>query len=336
MGGILQNYPHILTTINNFTLKDIRKIAAQVLTDEAHAVLNLISQIDDQFEKAVDLMLHCKGKVIVTGVGKSGNVGAKIAATLSSTGTPAVFVNPLDVYHGDLGLITEEDVVLAISNSGQTDELLRFIPMILHMNAAIIGISGNPQSLLAKYSTYHINVRVEKEACPLNLAPTSSTTAELAMGDALAIALMELRHFQPRDFAQFHPGGELGKRLLTTAADVMRSDDLPIIPSTMHLGDAIIRVSTGKLGLGISLNEDGTVAGLITDGDIRRAMERWQAAFFDHTVSDIMTRTPKCVTSTTKISEIQAVMNKNKVHTVLVLDDEQKLLGVVDHYSCMI
>ena len=208
--------------------------------------------------------------------------------------------------------------------------------MILHMNAAIIGMSGNPKSLLAKYSTCHINVKVEKEACPLNLAPTSSTTAELAMGDALAIALMELRNFQPRDFAQFHPGGELGKRLLTTAADVMRTDDLPIIPSTMHLGDAIIRVSAGKLGLGISLNEDNTVAGLITDGDIRRAMERWQAAFFDHTVSDIMTQNPKCVSATTKITEIQSIMNKNKVHTVLVLDKDKHLLGVVDHYSCMI
>ncbi len=317
-------------------MKNIRNIAAQALKDEAQAIIGLIPQLDEQFEQAVNLMLHCKGKVIVTGVGKSGNVGAKIAATLSSTGTPAVFVNPLDVYHGDLGVITEDDVVLAISNSGQTDELLRFVPMILHMNASIIGISGNPQSLLAKYSTCHINVRVEKEACPLNLAPTSSTTAELAMGDALAIALMELRHFQPRDFAQFHPGGELGKRLLTTAADVMRSDNLPIIPSTMHLGNAIIRVSAGKLGLGISLNDDSTIAGIITDGDIRRAMERWQAAFFDHTVSDIMTTTPKCVSATTKISEIQAIMNKHKVHTVLVLDNDQHLLGVVDHYSCMI
>ena len=317
-------------------MKNIRDIAAQALRDEAQAITDLIPQIDEQFDRAVELMLNCKGKVIVTGVGKSGNVGAKIAATLSSTGTPAVFVNPLDVYHGDLGLITEDDVVLAISNSGQTDELLRFVPMILHMNAPIIGMSGNPQSLLAKYSTCHVNVCVKKEACPLNLAPTSCTTAELAMGDHLAIALMELRHFQPRDFAQFHPGGELGKRLLTTAADVMRSDDLPVIPSTMHLGDAIIRVSAGKLGLGISLNEDDTIAGLITDGDIRRAMERWQAAFFDHTVSDIMTRNPKCVYATTKISEIQAIMNKNKVHTVLVIDSDKHLLGVVDHYSCMI
>lgn len=314
----------------------IRDYAIQCIKDEAKALLDLIPKIDRNFEDAVELIYRCHGKVIVTGVGKSGHIGAKIAATLSSTGTPSFFINPLDVYHGDLGVMTRDDVVLAISNSGQTDELLRFIPMVLHMDIPIIGMSGNPDSLLAKYSTCHINVSVDKEACPLNLAPTSSTTAELAMGDALAIALMELRHFQPRDFAQFHPGGELGKRLLTTAADVMRSDDLPVIPSTMHLGDAIIRVSAGKLGLGISLNEDDTIAGLITDGDIRRAMERWQAAFFDHTVSDIMTRNPKCVYATTKISEIQAIMNKNKVHTVLVIDSDKHLLGVVDHYSCMI
>lgn len=317
-------------------MKSVREIATQALKNEADALLDLIPQLDDNFDKAVELMLHCKGKVIVTGVGKSGNVGQKIASTLSSTGTPAVFVNPLDVYHGDLGVITEDDVVLALSNSGQTDELLRFVPMILHMKTPIIGMSGNPESLLAKYSTYHINVKVKKEACPLNLAPTSSTTAALAMGDAIAIALMELRHFKPRDFAQFHPGGELGKRLLTTAADVMRSEDLPIIPSTMRLGEAIIQVSAGKLGLGISLNEDGAVMGIITDGDIRRATERWQADFFNHTVEDIMTKTPKCVSPTTKITEIQKIMNANKVHTVLVINKENHVLGVVDHYSCMI
>lgn len=317
-------------------MKTILEIATQALQDEGQAILDLIPQLDNGFEQAVELMLQCKGKVIVTGVGKSGNVGAKIAATLSSTGTPAVFVNPLDVYHGDLGVITSDDVVLALSNSGQTDELLRFIPMILHMQAKIIGMSGNPDSLLAKYSTCHVNVKVKKEACPLNLAPTSSTTAALAMGDALAIALMELRNFQPRDFAQFHPGGSLGKRLLTTAADVMRSEDLPIIPEDMHLGQAIIRVSAGRLGLGISLSDDNTLAGIITDGDIRRAMEKWQAAFFDHTVSDIMTRTPKCVSLSTKVTDILKVMQKNKIHMVLVTDDTRHVLGVVDHYSCMV
>lgn len=316
-------------------LTHVRDYAIQCIKEEADATINLINQLDDNFEKAVDLMYHCTGKVIVTGVGKSGNIGAKIAATLSSTGTPAFFVNPLDVYHGDLGVMTKEDVVLALSNSGQTDELLRFIPMVLHMNIPIIGMSANPHSLLAKYSTAHIKVWVEKEACPLNLAPTSSTTAALVMGDALAIALMRVRNFKPQDFAQFHPGGELGKRLLTTAQDVMRSDDLPIIPKEMHLGDAIIHVSKGKLGLGVSL-DNGKVIGLITDGDIRRAMERWQAEFFVHTVSDIMTKEPKTVLPTTKITEIQHIMQQNKIHTVLVCDKKRHLLGVVDHYSCML
>lgn len=316
-------------------MKTIRDIAIQCIKDEAEAVLSLIPQLDENFDHAVELILNCKGKVIVTGVGKSGHIGAKIAATLSSTGTPSFFTNPLDVFHGDLGVMTQDDVVLAISNSGQTDELLRFIPMVLHMQIPIIGMSGNPQSLLAKYSTYHLNVQVEKEACPLNLAPTSSTTAQLTMGDALAIALMEKRNFQPRDFAQFHPGGELGKRLLTTAQDVMRTEDMPVLPPEMHLGEAIILVSKAKLGLGIAMVDD-KIVGLITDGDIRRAMEKWQAQFFDRTVSDIMTRTPKMVKPETKITEIQRIMNKYKVHSVLVTDGDNHLLGVVDHYSCML
>ena len=305
--------------------KTIRSYGEQALRDEAQAILDQIALLDDNFEKAVDMMYHCQGKIIVTGVGKSGHVGAKIAATLASTGTPAFYINPLDVYHGDLGVMTDKDVVLALSNSGQTDELLRFIPMVLHMNVPIISITGNPNSLLAKYSNHHITVKVKKEACPLNLAPTSSTTAALAMGDALAIALMQVRHFKPRDFAQFHPGGELGKRLLTTAEDVMRSEDM-----------AIIHVSKGKLGLGISLDEDQRVIGLITDGDIRRAMEKWQAEFFNKTVSDIMTTTPKMVTPKTKISEIQRIMHKYKVHTVLVVDKDNHLKGIVDHYACMV
>ncbi len=324
-----------MNNINSERLKNVREYATQCLQDEAEALMDLIPQLDENFDKAVEMMFKCHGKIIVTGVGKSGNVGAKIAATLASTGTPAFFINPLDVYHGDLGVMTSDDVVLALSNSGQTDELLRFIPMVLHMNIPIIAMSGNPNSLLAKYSNAHIRVWVKKEACPLNLAPTSSTTAALAMGDALAIALMEVRDFKPNDFAQFHPGGELGKRLLTTAEDVMRSDDLPIIPQDMNLGEAIIHVSKGKLGLGVSL-ENNKVVGLITDGDIRRAMENWQAQFFNKTVSDIMTREPKTVSSTTKVTEIQRIMHQYKIHTVLVVDNDKHLLGIVDHYSCMI
>ena len=286
-----------------------REYAIQCIKDEAQAVLDLIPQMNEDFDRAVELILSCRGKLIVTGVGKSGHIGAKIAATLASTGTPSFFINPLDVYHGDLGVMSKGDVVLAISNSGQTDELLRFIPMVLHMQIPIIGMSGNPQSLLAKYSTCHLNVCVEKEACPLNLAPTSSTTAALVMGDALAVALMEKRNFQPQDFAQFHPGGELGKRLLTTAQDVMITEHLPILSSEMHLGEAII---------------------------LRRAMEKWQAEFFNRTVADIMTRTPKTVSPEAKISEIQKIMNKNKIHNVLVVDKDNHLLGIVDRYACVL
>ena len=316
-------------------MNKIRNHAIRCIEDEAQALLDLIPQIDDSFDRAVELMFNCHGKVIVTGVGKSGHIGAKIAATLSSTGTPSFFINPLDVFHGDLGVMTCDDVVLAISNSGQTDELLRFIPMVLHMNIPIIGMSGNPHSLLAKYSTTHVNVSVKKEACPLNLAPTSSTTATLAMGDALAIALMKLRNFQPKDFAQFHPGGELGKRLLTTAQDVMHTDDLPVITKEMHLGEAVINVSKGKLGLGIAM-EDGHIVGLITDGDIRRAMEKWQAEFFNKTVADIMTSSPKMVMAGTKISEIQQIMNSNNINSLLLNDYHLNILVVVDHYRCMI
>ena len=312
-----------------------REYGIQAIKDEAQALLDLIPKMDSEFDNAVDLILNCKGKVIVTGVGKSGHIGAKIAATLASTGTPSFFINPLDVYHGDLGVMTHGDVVIAISNSGQTDELLRFIPMVLHMEIPIIGMSGNPASLLAKYSTCHLYVGVKKEACPLNLAPTSSTTAALAMGDALAIALMQKRNFRPQDFAHFHPGGELGKRLLTTAQDVMRSDNLPVFSPDTRLGEAIMMVSEGKLGLGVA-EVDGKIAGLITDGDIRRAIERWQADFFNHVVSDIMTRKPKTVELETKITEIQHIMQENKIHSVLVVSKDNQLLGVVDHYSCMI
>ena len=312
---------------------NIKELGIQCIKDEAEALLELIPKMDEGFDRAVELMYRCHGKIIVTGVGKSGHVGAKIAATLSSTGTPSFFINPLDVFHGDLGVMTSDDVVLAISNSGQTDELLRFIPLVLQMEIPIIAMSGNPQSLLAKYATCHLNVSVRHEADPMNLAPTSSAIAEMAMGDALAVALIKKRNFQPQDFAQFHPGGELGRRLLTTAQDVMRTVDMPVISPDMHLGDAIILVSKGKLGLGVAESE-GKVVGLITDGDIRRAMEKWRAEFFDRTVADIMTTTPKTVHPQTRISEIQRIMNKYKIHSVLVVDNEHRLLGVVDHYSC--
>lgn len=316
-------------------MSTVREVAVKCFRDEAQAILDLIPLLDDNFDNTVELIRNCKGKVIVTGVGKSGHIGAKMAATLSSTGTPAFFINPLDVFHGDLGVITPDDVVVAISNSGQTDELLRFVPYLLEHRIPLVGISGHPDSLLGKYATYHLNTRVSHEACPLNLAPTSSTTATLAMGDALACALMEVRKFQAIDFAQFHPGGSLGKRLLTTARDVMRSTDLPVISPDMRLGEAIIHVSKGKLGLCVAV-EDGKIAGLITDGDVRRAMESLQDKFFNVSVRQVMTKAPKCVSPATKIDQIQRIMHVNKIHTVLVKDEKDRLLGVVDHFSCML
>ncbi len=309
--------------------------AIKCLRDESEALLELIPYIDESFDKTIELILKCKGKLIVTGVGKSGHIGAKIAATLSSTGTPSFFINPLDAFHGDLGVIMKDDVVLAISNSGQTDELLRFLPYLLEREIPVIGMSGNPESLLAKYSTTHLNTAVTHEACPLGLAPTSSTTAALAMGDALACALIVARGFKASDFAQFHPGGTLGRRLLTKAKDVMRTDDLPVISPDMKLGEAVIHVSRGRLGLCVAMNNE-KICGLVTDGDIRRAMEKSQDVFFKRTVADIMSVHPKCVGPETKITEIERIFQQFKIHSVLVVDADNHLLGIVDSFRAMI
>ena len=309
--------------------------AIKCLRDESEALLELIPYIDESFDKTIELILKCKGKLIVTGVGKSGHIGAKIAATLSSTGTPSFFINPLDAFHGDLGVIMKDDVVLAISNSGQTDELLRFLPYLLERQIPVIGMSGNPESLLAKYSTTHLNTAVTHEACPLGLAPTSSPTAALAMGDALACALIVARGFKASDFAQFHPGGTLGRRLLTKAKDVMRTDDLPVISPDMKLGEAVIHVSRGRLGLCVAVSNE-KICGLVTDGDIRRAMEKSQDVFFKRTVADIMSVHPKCVGPETKITEIERIFQQFKIHSVLVVDADNHLLGIVDSFRAMI
>lgn len=308
------------------------EVGIQCIRDEAEALLQLIPRINEDFDRAVDLVLHCKGKLVVTGVGKSGHIGAKIAATLSSTGTPSFFMNPLDAFHGDLGVITSEDIVLAISNSGQTDELLRFLPYLLDRNVPVIGMSGNPHSLLAQYAATHLDVSVSSEACPLGLAPTSSTTATLAMGDALACALMEARNFQEADFAQYHPGGTLGKRLLTRAKDVMYSEDLPVVSPDTNLGETVIQVSKGRLGLCVIVEKDNVV-GIITDGDIRRAMEVYHAKFFDLTAGEVMTRHPKTVSPEQRIVEIEQILHQNKIHAVIVTDEKNHLLGIVDSFG---
>lgn len=313
---------------------DTNKYAIKCFQDEAQAILDLIPLLTEDFSKAVDLIYNCKGRFIITGVGKSGHVGAKIAATLASTGTPSFFVNPLDAFHGDLGMFTSNDVVMAISNSGNTDELLRFIPLLLERNIPIIGMTGNPSSLLAQYSTYHLNINVKREADPLNLAPTSSTTATLAMGDALACALIEVRHFRPEDFAQFHPGGSLGKRLLTRVKDAMVSTNLPLVTPEHKISDTIIEISKTKLGLSVVIDGE-EIAGVVTDGDIRRAMNSNQDRFFELTVSEIMSKNPKTINENAKLSEAEGMMRKFNIHSLLVVDDSKKLVGIIDAFSCM-
>lgn len=315
-------------------MENVREYAVKCIKDEAQALLDLIPQLDEEFDKAVDMIFHCKGHLIVTGVGKSGHVGAKIAATLASTGTPSFFINPLDAMHGDLGMITEEDIFLMISNSGNTDELLRLVASLQYLKVPIISMTGNPNSLIARNSDIHIPVQIKREACPLNLAPTSSTTAALAMGDAIACALMEVRHFKANDFAKFHPGGSLGRKLVTRVRDVMYTDNFPILPMDMKLSEALIHISNGKLGLGVVI-EDEKIKGIITDGDIRRAVEGAQSNFFNLSVKDIMTINPKTIGPDAKLTQIQAMFRKHKIHSLLVVDADKHLIGIVDYFAIM-
>lgn len=315
-------------------MENVREYAVKCIKDEAQALLDLIPQLDEEFDKAVDMIFHCKGHLIVTGVGKSGHVGAKIAATLASTGTPSFFINPLDAMHGDLGMITAEDIFLMISNSGNTDELLRLIASLQYLKVPIISMTGNPNSLIARNSDIHIPVQIKREACPLNLAPTSSTTAALAMGDAIACALMEVRHFKANDFAKFHPGGSLGRKLVTRVRDVMYTDNFPILPMDMKLSEALIHISNGKLGLGVVI-EDEKIKGIITDGDIRRAVEGAQSNFFNLSVKDIMTINPKTIGPDAKLTQIQAMFRKHKIHSLLVVDADKHLIGIVDYFAIM-
>jgi arabinose-5-phosphate isomerase len=253
---------------------------------------------------------------------------------LASTGTPSFFVNPLDAFHGDLGMFTREDVVMAISNSGYTDELLRFIPLLLERDIPIIGMSGNPDSLLAQYSTCHLNIKVKREADPLNLAPTSSTTASLAMGDALACALIKIRHFRPEDFAQFHPGGSLGKRLLTRVKDVMVSTNLPVVTLNQKISETIIEISKTKQGIAVAIDNE-KIAGVVTDGDVRRAMQYKQDVFFDLTVKELMSRNPKIVNENAKLSEAERMMREYNIHSLVVVNDNNEFVGIIDAFSCM-
>ena len=315
-------------------MTNVIDVAKKCFQDEAEAIMKLIPKLDDNFTKAIELIIESKGKFIVTGVGKSGHIGAKIASTMASTGTPAFFVNPLDAFHGDLGMIGEGDVVLAISNSGQTDELLRFIPLLKERNIPIISMSGNPASLLAKFSDCHLNVSVEREACPLNLAPTSSTTATLAMGDAIACALMTVRNFQAQDFAQFHPGGSLGRRLLTRVKDYMISENLPIVTRESKISDTLMQISRTKMGIAVVV-EDEKILGAVTDGDIRRTMQRDQDRFFQLTVKDLMNTNPKLIKEDAKLSQAEELMRNHNIKSLIVVNDEDRLVGIIDAFSCL-
>ena len=315
--------------------KSVITKAKECLKQEANAITALIPRLGEDFIRAVELIQGCQGKVVVTGVGKSGHIGSKIAATLASTGTPAFFLNPLDAYHGDLGMLATGDVLLAISYSGATEELLRFLPLIQDKHIPIIGMSGNPSSLLAKYSDVHLNISVEREADPLNLVPTSSTTVTLALGDALACALIEAAHFQPTDFAMLHPGGDLGRKLLAKVEDVMVKENLPFLTPQMPMSEAIEIVTNGKLGVGIVVDENHRLLGIITDGDIRRAMQRLGQSFFAAPVSDIMSCNPKTIHKDAKIVEAGEMMNHHSIHTLIVVDEGSKVVGVVDSFSCL-
>lgn len=312
----------------------IRETAIQSLREEAQAVLELIPRIGEQFDRAVELILACKGKVIVTGVGKSGHIATKIAATLASTGTPSFFLNPLDAYHGDLGMLTREDVLIAISYSGNTDELLRFIPLLKEAGIPVIALTGHQDSLLARFSDALLDVSVSREADPLNLVPTSSTTAALAMGDALASALMDARQFQPADFARLHPGGDLGRRLLTRVEEMMVKDNLPLLAPDCPMGEAIEVVTNGKLGVGIVV-EGERLVGIITDGDVRRAMQAHKEGFFAVPVRDIMSPKPKTIHANDRIVDAGEEMNHYSIHSLVVLDADDRVVGIIDSFSCL-
>lgn len=316
-------------------MKDVKEYAVKCFEDEAQAILDLIPMLDENFSKAVDLVYNCKGKLIVTGVGKSGHVGEKIAATLASLGTPSFFLNPLDAYHGDLGMIADGDVVMAISYSGNTDELLRFIPLLIERNIPIIGVSGNPDSLLGQYSACHLNIKVEHEADPLNLAPTSSTTTTMAMGDALACALVHLRNFKPNDFAQFHPGGSLGKKLLSTVKNYMVTENLPVVECNDKVSDTIIQISKTKQGIAVAI-DNGRIVGVVTDGDVRRAMQQKQDRFFSLTVKEIMSQHPKTINENAKLSDAEKLMRNYNIHSLVVTNDNAEFVGIIDSFSCIL
>ncbi|MCD6521816.1 KpsF/GutQ family sugar-phosphate isomerase [Candidatus Calescamantes bacterium] len=303
--------------------------AKEVLEEEAKAILGVAEKLDEEFEKAVEIILSSRGRVVVTGVGKSGIVGKKISATLSSTGTPSFFLHPGEAVHGDLGMVSPEDVILAISNSGETEEITRLLPFFKRQGNSIIAFTGNPRSTLGRNADAIINVGVKKEACPLGLAPTSSTTATLAMGDALAIALLKRKGFGKKDFARIHPGGSLGKRLMLKVKDVMRTGDaIPIVEEDTLMKDAIKEISRKMLGFTTVVNKEGRLVGIITDGDLRRAWERG-IKFEKAKAFEVMTKSPITISKNKYAHEALEIMEKNAITSLIIKDRKGGVEGVI-------
>ena len=318
--------------MSTLTSQDILDLARQTLSVEAEALNNMATLLGEGFIGAVNTILECRGKLIITGMGKSGLVGRKIAATLASTGTPSFFLHPGEAFHGDLGMISPSDVVLALSHSGETDEVLKIVPFIHSNGNVLISITGNAESTLAKHSNIHLDTGVKQEACILKLAPTTSTTAQLAMGDALAVALMKAREFTAMDFARLHPGGSLGRRLLMTVGNVMRKHDLPVVGMDCSATDMILRMTGGGLGL-IVICDGDRIEGIVTDGDLRRAMVSRRDEFFNIKAIDIATRSPKTITSDAKLIDAEKLMTRHKVNSLLVTTPSGELEGVIQIYD---
>lgn len=310
----------------------ILDVAKDALQTEADALLRIKRDLGDEFVRSVETILACNGKVIMTGMGKSGLVAKKIAATLASTGTPSFYMHPGEAFHGDLGMISKGDIVIALSYSGETDEVLKIVPFIHDNGNCLISMTGNCNSSLAKNSDIHLDVKVEREACILHLAPTTSTTAQLALGDALACSLMKVRNFTSMDYARLHPGGSLGRRLLMTVGNVMHRNDLPIVDENCSATEMIQRISQGGLGL-IVICREGEILGIVTDGDVRRAMESKQAEFFNIRPMDIASTTPKMIHPEEKLIEAEKMMTQHKINSLLVVDNDKHLVGVIQIYD---
>jgi arabinose-5-phosphate isomerase len=308
----------------------IQNLARAVIETQASTITSLLQRVDEQFLTACKYLLECTGRVVVIGMGKSGHIGSKIAATMASTGTPAFFVHPAEASHGDLGMIKSRDVVLALSNSGETDEVNTILPLLKRIGVKIVAMTGNPASTLADHADVHINVSVEKEACPLGLAPTSSTTAALVMGDALAVALLQTRGFTREDFAMSHPAGRLGRRLLLRIQDVMhRGDEIPLVPLDASISQAIVEMTAKRLGMTAVLNKEGKVAGVYTDGDLRRTLD---AGLDPHAtpVSKAMTAGGESISPDALAIEAMQRMREFSIQGLLVIDNDEKLVGALN------